>query len=40
MRQELPFYCLIYLGVLVPTVAFLAHDHQEAMILTVIIPTL
>lgn len=40
MRQKLPFYCLIYLGVLVPTVAFLAHDHQEAMILTVIIPTL
>lgn len=40
MRQEMPFYYLVYLGVLLPKVAFLAHDRQEAMTLTVIIPTL
>lgn len=36
----MPFYCLVYLHVLVPNGAFLVHDHQEAMMLTVIIPTL
>lgn len=40
MRQEILFYCLIYLDVLVPNVVFLAHDHQDVMKLTVITLTL